>query len=132
MTLRFQISPGSQSPIYRQIVDQARLAIATGKAKPGDALPSVRALAEELVVNPNTIAKAYAQLASEGLIETHPGKGVFFAARRQVYTQAERARRIDHALDAFIQEALCLGLTPAEARDLFNAKLARLNLEDKK
>jgi GntR family transcriptional regulator len=132
MAIRFNISPGSQSPIYRQIIDQARLAIATGKAQPGDPLPSVRALAEELVVNPNTIAKAYSQLAAEGLIETQPGKGVFFAAIRQVYSQAERARRIDHALETFIQEALCLGLTSGEARALFESKLNRLAPEDKK
>ncbi len=131
MPIRFNISPGSQSPIYRQVIDQARLAIATGKAAPGDPLPSVRALAEELVVNPNTIAKAYAQLSSEGLIESHPGKGVFVAQKRQVYTKAERARRIDNALEAFLQEALCLGLTPDEARKLFESKLSQLTPADK-
>ena len=126
MPIRFSIQTNTQSPIYKQIVDQARLAIATGSASPGDPLPSVRALAEELLINPNTIAKAYSQLASEGVIETRPGKGVFFAAKRQVYSKAERARRIDQALENFIQEALCLGFTPDEARKLFEQKLSKL------
>src|ERR1700728_2801535 len=95
-----EISTGSGIPIFRQVIDQIRLAIATGRLPAGTQLPSVRALAERLLVNPNTIAKAYAELAREKIIETHQGKGVFVAPPRQMYTQAERARRIAPLLDA--------------------------------
>ena len=69
MTFDLRISTGSSTPIFRQIVEQVRLAAAMGTLAAGDALPSVRALAERLVVNPNTIAKAYAELSREGVIE---------------------------------------------------------------
>lgn len=75
MAFCFQISIGSDSPIYRQLSEQVRLAVATGKLAMGDPLPSVRALAEELVINPNTVARAYAELARDGLIEARPGRG---------------------------------------------------------
>ncbi len=90
MTLHIAISPGSNTPIYQQITDQVRLAVATGRLAVADQLPSVRALAEELVVNPNTVARAYADLAREGLIEARAGRGVFVIRKRKVFTREER------------------------------------------
>ena len=75
MPFEIQITPGGASPIFRQIVDQVRLAAATGRLMAGDQLPSVRALAERLLVNPNTIAKAYGELSREGIIESQQGRG---------------------------------------------------------
>ena len=69
------ISTGSKVPIYKQITDQVWQGVATGRLQVGDQLPSVRALAEELVVNPNTIARAYADLTRDGLIESRAGRG---------------------------------------------------------
>ena len=123
-----RVSPGSSTPIFRQIVDQVRLAVARGAAREGQQLPSVRALAERLVLNPNTVARAYAELARDGLIETRQGKGVFIAARRQMYTRAERLRRLEPALDALVNEAVALDFTADELVDVLQKKLAKMNL----
>ena len=111
MPLDLQISPGGASPIFRQIVDQVRLGARVGRLSAGEQLPSVRALAEKLVVNPNTIAKAYAELIRDGVIESQPGRGVFVAEVRDVYSRAERIRRIDPLVDALVNEGIALGFT---------------------
>ena len=73
----FQIDFKSGKPVYLQLADQVRYAAASGSLRPGDPLPSIRPLAEELRLNRNTIAKAYAELEGQGVIETLPGKGCF-------------------------------------------------------
>lgn len=125
------ITTGSGTPIYRQITDQVRLGVATGVLAPGDALPSVRGLAEQHVVNPNTVAKAYAELVRDGMLEPHHGKGFFVAEKRQVYSRAERLRRLFQALDAFVHEAVCLDFTAEEIRQAVDEKLADLDLQPK-
>src|SRR6516164_2748502 len=126
------VTTGTGAPIYRQIVDQVRLAVATGALEPGQAMPSVRSLAERLVVNPNTVARAYADLARDGVLETHQGRGVFVAnQKRQVYSRAERLRRLQQALDAFVHEAVFLDFTADEIRQVVNEKLADLDLDPK-
>lgn len=114
MPLHLDILPGSASPIFKQIGDQIRLAVSAGKLTEGEALPSVRALAEKLLVNPNTVAKAYAELSADGTIETQPGRGVFVGKRRQVYTKPERLRRLKPHLDALVTEGLLLGFSVEE------------------
>ena len=106
---RLRVTTGSPLPIYRQVVDQVRHAVAAGHLDTGDALPSVRALAGELVVNPNTIAKAYAQLVRDGVLESQRGRGYFVAQRRDIYTRKERQRRLLEEMDPFLAEALTLG-----------------------
>ena len=125
-----QILPGSPAPIFRQIMDQVSLAVARGTLTEGDPLPSVRGLAERLVVNPNTVAKAYAELVRGGILETRQGKGVFVARQRQVYTHSERLRRLAPALDAFVNQAISLNMPPGEIRDALNRKLDELHLND--
>src|SRR5579871_991374 len=90
------VTTGAGTPIYRQIVDQVRLAVATGTLSPGEALPSVRSLAEQLVINFNTVSKAYAELVREGVLESLQGKGFFVAQKRQIYSRGERLRRLRH------------------------------------
>jgi GntR family transcriptional regulator len=75
--MQFQISFKSGKAVYLQLVDQVKLAAATGALRPGEPLPGIRPLAEELRVNRNTVAKAYAELESQGIIETSMGKGCF-------------------------------------------------------
>jgi GntR family transcriptional regulator len=123
---RLRVSTGTRTPIYRQIVDQVRLAVATGTLSAGDPLPSVRALAQELVVNPNTVAKAYAELTREGLVNAQPGRGVFVAARRPIFDPVERQRRLGEALDALVAEAVALGFTPEEIREAVARRVAAL------
>ena len=116
MPLNLSIKTGSTTPIYRQIVDQVCLAAATGAAKAGDEVPSVRGLAEQLVINPNTVAKAYAELRREGVIESQPGRGMFLANRRDVLTKSERLRRIQPLVSTLAEQAVMLGLDADELR----------------
>ncbi|MDA1273718.1 MAG: GntR family transcriptional regulator [Verrucomicrobia bacterium] len=129
MKFKLAISPGASAPIYKQIIDQVRLAASTGKLDSGDQLPSVRILAEELVVNPNTVARAYADLVREGVLESRHGKGAFVARRRKVFTKQERLRRLEPALQAFVNEALALGFLGPEIREAIESKLGSLAQE---
>jgi GntR family transcriptional regulator len=123
-----EISVGSGVPIFRQIVDQIRLAVATGRLAEGEQLPSVRALAERLLVNPNTIAKAYSELARERVIDSRQGRGVFIAPLRQMYNKAERARRLTPLLDALVHEGIALGYDADEMIDALRQRLAKLRI----
>jgi GntR family transcriptional regulator len=125
------ITTGAGTPIYRQIVEQVRLGVATGSLAPGDAMPSVRSLAEQHVVNPNTVVKAYAELVRDGILESHHGKGFFVAEKRQVYSRAERLRRLRQALDTFVHEAVFLDFTADEIRQVVDEKLDDLDLQPK-
>ena len=128
MPLEISISTGSTVPIYRQIVDQVCRAVATGRLAAGEQVPSVRALAEQLVINPNTVARTYADLIRAGVLESHQGKGVFVARRRPVYTKSERLRRLDASLEAFVNEGVYLDFTADELRDALERKLRQLTL----
>ena len=121
-----RITTGSGTPIYRQIVEQVRLAVATGALAPGEPVPSVRALGERLAVNFNTVAKAYGELVRDGVLESLQGKGFFAARRRQVYSRAERLRRLRQAVDGLIHEAVFLDFTAGEIRAAVDEKLAAL------
>jgi GntR family transcriptional regulator len=112
--MRIQVTIGSSVPIYRQIVDQIRHAVATGSMPVGEQVPSVRALAGELVLNANTIAKAYAALVRDGVLESQQGRGYFVAARREIFSRKERQRRLGEVMDPFIAEALTLGFDAEE------------------
>jgi GntR family transcriptional regulator len=127
MALRFVIQTGSTTPIYRQIADQVRQAVVAGQVNVEDPLPSVRALAEELVVNPNTVARAYAELAREGLVDARAGRGVVIARKRKLFTRTEGKRRLEPMLNALIGEAMVMDFTPEELREAFEAKLAQWN-----
>jgi len=128
-SFRITITTGSGTPIYRQIIEQVRLGVATGALVAGDAMPSVRMLAEENLVNPNTVVKAYAELVRDGVLESHHGKGFFVAQKRQVYSRAERLRRLRQAVEAFVHEAVFLDFTADEIRQVVNEKLADLEVE---
>ena len=123
VALNISINPGASVPIYKQIVEQVRHAVSTGRVEVTDQLPSVRALAESLVLNPNTVARAYADLAREGVIETRAGRGVFIIAKRKVMTRAEARRRLDPLLNTLISESLGMDFTRAELREAFENKL---------
>lgn len=128
MAFHVHITTGAKVPIYQQIVDQIRLAVASGVLSPGDRLPSVRLQAERLLVNPNTVGRAYAELAREGVLRSEPGRGLFVAARRSVYKKSERLRRIKPALETLVNEALALDFSGDEIVGLLRAKLEELDL----
>jgi GntR family transcriptional regulator len=129
VSLNIVINTGSNTPIYKQITDQVRLAVATGKVTVADQLPSVRALAEILVLNPNTVARAYGDLAREGLIESRPGRGVFIIRKRKVFHREEGRRRLEPLVDALIGEALAMDFTPEDLQETFEKKLSQWKFE---
>ena len=126
MFLTFRIVTNGSVAIYRQIVDQVRHGVATGSLRAGDQLPSVRGLAEHLAVNPNTVAKAYADLVRDGIVESQHGRGFFITDRRQVFSRDECNRRLEQALNALLGEALVLNFTPDEIRQALDRKLAEV------
>src|SRR5690349_21760272 len=105
MSLSFSISPASDVPIFRQIMQQIHHAVARGKLKIGEQLPGVRTLAESLVINPNTVARAYQELIRDGVLESMPGRGVFISEKRQVFSDAEQNRRLETAAEQLCHEA---------------------------
>jgi GntR family transcriptional regulator len=106
-----------------------RLGVTTGTLVEGDAMPSVRTLAEQCLVNPNTVVKAYAELVREGVLDSHHGKGFFVAAKRQIYSKQERLRRLRQDAEAFVHEAVFLDFTPEEILQAVSEKLASLETE---
>ena len=101
----FQIDFKSGKPVYLQLVDQVRYAAASGGLRPGEPLPSIRPLAEELRVNRNTIAKAYAELESQGIIETLPGKGCFLKENNSPFTKGVRQKLLLKEIDEAVVTA---------------------------
>ena len=95
----FQIDFKAGKPVYLQLVDQVRYAAASGVLRAGEPLPSIRPLAEELRVNRNTIAKAYAELESQGVIETLPGKGCFLKETDSPFTKPVRQKLLINEVD---------------------------------
>jgi GntR family transcriptional regulator len=130
-TFHINVTTGAGTPIYRQIIDQVRLGVATGALRPGQAMPSVRSLAERLVVNANTVVKAYAELVRDGVLEAQQGMGFFVAEKRQIYSKAERLRRLRLAVDDFIHEAVFLDFSAEEIRKVVDEKLTELDWETK-
>lgn len=120
----FHIDASSGTPIYRQITDQVRHAIAGGTLRPGDRLPPVRDLAIDLAVNPNTIAKAYQDLERDGVIETSRGRGTFVAAAEPVASERERSTRLSPVIERLIAEAYLLGISEDDLRRLLDERLA--------
>src|SRR5207249_1651281 len=114
MPLNISIVTGSNVSIYRQIVEQICAAVLAGQLAEDELLPSVRGLAEQLLINPNTVGRAYSELVRDGVIESRPGRGMFISQRRQIYNRSERARRIDQAVNSLISEAFLLGYTREE------------------
>ena len=110
----FHIDFKSGKPVYLQLVDQVRAASASGALRAGEALPSIRPLAEQLRVNRNTIAKAYAELESQGVIETQQGRGSVLRPNASPLKKDSRRRAIAEALDAAVVQAHHMQSTRAE------------------
>jgi GntR family transcriptional regulator len=120
--MEFRIDTTCRLPIYRQLRNQVREAVARGRLKPEDRLPSVRELSRTLVVNPNTIARVYAELEREGLIHTRPGLGVFVAHPKAELTKKVRRERLVHEVDALLTEAVHLAFSAEEVVSLVSVR----------
>jgi GntR family transcriptional regulator len=112
--MRFQLNYKSGKPVYLQLVDQVKSAAASGAVRAGDPLPSIRPLAEELRVNRNTIAKAYGELESQGVIETLAGKGCFIRANNSPYKKEVRLELLSQAIDDAVVQAHHLQIAKAQ------------------
>src|ERR1700749_4372823 len=121
--MEFQVDPSTRVPIYRQLMDQIRLAVARGWLKTGGRLPSGRVLSRELVVNPNTIARVYTELEREGVLNTRPGMGVFVAEPQADLSAATRRQRLSEIIDGFLTDAVHLGFS---AEDVLAAVAKRI------
>jgi GntR family transcriptional regulator len=121
--LLIQIATGDSRSICKQIVDGVRLKIVTGELIPGSQLPSVRGLAQQLTINPNTVAKAYSELTAEGWLEARQGLGLFVAPPRQRLSDEERERRLDEATQRFISDVIVLDYSSKEILERLEREL---------
>jgi GntR family transcriptional regulator len=132
----FELNYKSAKPVYLQVVDQVKSAVASGSVRAGDALPSIRPLAEELRVNRNTIAKAYTELEHQGVIETLAGKGCFITSQPSPLRKDARLKLLTENIDDAVIAAVHLQVDRAEflrlAADRFEsfAKRRALALQD--
>jgi GntR family transcriptional regulator len=125
MALWMQISSGSESPIYQQLVEQISGAIARGELRTGDKLPAVRALAAELVINPNTVARAYTLLEQSGLVTTKTGSGTFVSDPALRHADAAQINVLTERMDTLIGRAVNLGLDRNALMALFEKRLEK-------
>src|SRR5207253_5899850 len=107
----FSLDPRSGVPVYRQIIDQVTGGIAAGALAPGDQLPTVRQLAVDLAINPNTVVRAYRELEIRGILETQQGTGTFISAKKVKPDEADRDRRLDQLVGEFVARAGAAGFT---------------------
>jgi GntR family transcriptional regulator len=125
MALWIQISPGSKEPIYTQIYDQISQAILSRNLTVGDKLPAVRKLAGELVINPNTVARAYTQLEQQGLVTTRIGSGTFVIDPQIRTGDAIQVNLLCERLDSVITQARTLGLSQQGFTDICTTHIQR-------
>lgn len=118
-----QISFKSGTPIYLQIVEQIQAAAASGALQPGEALPSIRPLAEELRVNRNTVAKAYSELESLGVIETLPGRGCFLKENHSALRKEVRRKLLTEEIDRAVVQAHHLQVSRDEFLELIHQRM---------
>jgi GntR family transcriptional regulator len=118
-----KIDPRSHVPIYLQIADGIREAVAAGIYLPGEPLPSLRALALEVQVNPNTVQKAYDELAREGLVYSQRGRGLFVSEEAKTDARSQARHAVQRSFEEGIRAGTAAGLSAREIKGVFNACL---------
>jgi GntR family transcriptional regulator len=121
--MQFKIDPSRGTAIFQQLIQRIKEHIASGRLKPGDRLPAVREMALSLLINPNTVQKAYGELASDGLIYSHKGKGMFIAEASSKLRDEERQRRVEGMVDGLITEAILLGFSREDISRILDERL---------
>lgn len=124
--LTFIVDPKGNAPVYRQIMDQIRYAIAGGTLVPGDQLPSIRELARDLVVNPMTVVKAYTELSHEGTVVLQHGRGAFVTATGRTLSVSAREQLLRKTLVQVAVEAVQLGIDAPTAARLLSEEIRNL------
>ncbi len=125
--MHLHISPAEGKPIYRQIVDQIKYLVAAGRLQTGEELPPIRVLAEELLINPNTVARAYRELEVAGLLSKRQGAGTYVSGGGSPLAHQERVRIISERVDALLAEARQMDISTEELIDLIQARERLLN-----
>ena len=130
--MQFRIDNSSDRPVYQQIMDQIKRDIALGRLIKDEKLPTVRQLAGQLAINPNTIAKAYRQLEQEGIIVTKPGAGTFVANLDSNLSRAVRKKLVSEELERIAVEAFHMQIDKQTLLQWFNDAVEKFNLPTKK
>ncbi len=128
--MRMTINLQSSTPLYHQVCEQVKHAVASGRLRPGHQLPTVRELATALRINPNTVAKAYRELAHEGVVDTRHGSGVYVSDKPPTIHKAERIRILKAFLDHAIVEALHFDFLSSEVKKIFHERVQVLYTHD--
>ena len=130
--MQFRIDNASDRPVYQQIIDQVKRDIALGRLIKDEKLPTVRQLARQLAINPNTIAKAYRQLEQEGIIVTKPGTGAFVASLDSNLSKSVRKKIASEELERIAIEAFHMQIDRQTLLELFDSAVEKFNLPPKK
>ncbi|HEX2109411.1 MAG TPA: GntR family transcriptional regulator [Rubrobacteraceae bacterium] len=125
MVLSLDVDPQSGVPIYVQLVEGVRHALTVGTLRPGERLPTVRTLAEELAVAPNTVVKAYNELQRAGLIESRPGVGTVVARDFEEVVREQQVEALYERLGMLVRDAVGLGVTEDDLWERFDAEFER-------
>jgi GntR family transcriptional regulator len=129
----FSVDPHGGAPLYAQLTEQIKRAIAVGALAAGERLPTVKGLAHELKLNANTVARVYRDLERDGIIDTAPGRGSFVRENGAVGETRRAATDVaTRAVDDAVREARSLGVTPQEIRAIADASIVRWYPEEKK
>lgn len=130
--MQFRIDNASDRAVYQQIIDQIKRDIALGRLIKDEKLPTVRQLAKQLAINPNTIAKAYRQLEQEGIIVTKPGTGAFVASLDSNLSKSVRKKIVSEELERIAIEAFHMQIDRQTLLELFDSAVEKFNLPPKK
>jgi len=111
---QFRLDLKSGVPVYRQLIDQVLIAVASGVLGPGDQVPTVRQLAVDLSINPNTVVRAYKELEIRGMLTTQQGTGTFITSKKVKHDEVQRQRRLTQMVDEFVARVSADGYTVDE------------------
>lgn len=132
IVVQLHISTKDGVPIYLQIVNQVKYLVAAGRLAPGEEVPPIRALAEQLVINPNTVAKAYHELEREGVVTKKHGSGTYISDNGSPLARRERVKILTQRVDALLVEARHMDVPLAEVIDLVREREANLQSKEDK
>ena len=129
--MQLHITPKDGVPIYRQIVNQVKYLVGSGRLGPGEELPPIRVLAEQLVLNPNTVARAYAELEHAGIVTKRHGSGTYVSDNGSPLKRAERLKILAQRADALVAEARHLEVEISELLDVVRERHRAMQSKDK-
>lgn len=130
--MQFHLNPSDGMPIYKQIINQVKHMLGAGRLRPGDEMPSVRVLARQLLVNPNTVSRAYRDLEAMGLLVSRQGSGTFVTNAGSPLASREKLRLVTERADALLVEAQQLGFSLGHVKKLLDKRDAEMSAKGKK